>query len=392
VWVLGLTLLTGWVFVMGYFTGQYIANREFKDKLAQLNVEGESQEKMYPLLKYSFSELANRGGIASELKIERELEKTADFTAYVFTYKTDEKKISGQINIPKNDNSKPLPVILMMRGYVPLEEYQIGSGTKNTAAVLSRAGYITIAPDFLGYGESDSPPGPIFAERFVKPMNVMDLYATVQNLDGKQITFQKKNLATVDAFRLGLWGHSNGGQISLSFLEITGNPIPTVLWAPVTKPFPFSVLFFSDEVEDNGKGLRGTLAKFEEDYDIENFTIGNRLDMVRSKIQLHQGSEDDAVPQKWSDEFYSHFAGKGKKDQIEYYVYPGGNHGLYPDIQTVLDRTLAFYEREVKNRQPEPTATPIPTSTPTPLPTLEPIQSTQSATPATVSATPQLIP
>lgn len=375
--LLAICLLVGGVFASGFFVGRYISQVEYQRKLALLNVQGETQEKTYPLLKYSFPELSKRGGISSEIKIDRELEKTADYTAYVFYYYSDGRKISGQLNVPKvEDPNRLSPVIMMARGFVPPEEYTIGQGSRNTAAILAKAGYVTFAPDFLGFGESDPPPGETLGERFVKPISMMDLMASIQVLDGKKIEFQNKPLTTIDAKRLGLWGHSNGGQISVSILEITKQPIPTVLWAPVTKEFPYSVLYFMDEAEDKGKGLRALIANFEKDYNIDDFSIGNRLDDVSAKIQLHQGTADDAVPVKWSDEFYSRFVGKGKKDQIEYFVYPGGNHGLYPDIDTVHNRTLEFFDREVKNKQPEPTPTPslAPTVAPseTPIPSLIP--------------------
>lgn len=361
------------IFSIGYLLGEHISSTQYQSKLAQLEVKGVSEEKSYPLLKYSFSELAKRGGVASQITVSRELEKNADFTSYVFHYTSEGRMISGQMNIPTSIRPEQAsPVILLMRGYVDPLEYTIGKGSSPTAAALARAGYITFAPDFLGYGESDPPPAETLAERFIKPMNVMDLFATVDSLDQQLLTFENKPLARIDAKRVGLWAHSNGGQISLSYLEITGRSVPTVLLAPVSKSFPYSVLYFTDESEDQGKGLRALLAKFEQDYNVDQFSIGNRLDNVTAKIQLHQGSEDTEVPQKWSDEFYSYFAGKGKKDQIEYFVYPGANHLLVPVTDIVKERAVAFFDKEVKNKKPEPTATPSVTETPVVTPTSTP--------------------
>jgi len=385
-----ISLLT---FSAGYLVGSYLTEIEYRKQLAQSQVQGEVKEKEYPLLKYSFSELEKRGGIPSEITIVRELEKNADFTAYVFYYKSEGRKISGQLNVPRNTPvDQPQPIIVMLRGFVPLEEYQIGKGSKNSSAYLAKNGFITIAPDFLGFGESDPPPGPTLAERFVKPANVLDLLASIEQNSLQPLTFQKKNIATIDTSRLGLWGHSNGGQISISILEITKRSIPTVLWAPVTKEFPYSVLYFTDEDPDGGKGLRGVIAKFEDDYDIQDFTIDRRLDQLTASIQLHQGTLDDAVPKSWSDDFYSLLVGKGKKEQIEYFVYEGANHGLYPPIETVLERTKAFFDTNVKNK-PEPTPTPLPSATPTPQATpFFPVDATESAVTSTPSATLTLQP
>lgn len=356
-------VVVGAVFLMGFLSGKLVAMQNFSKKIAQLDVKGTTQEKTYPLMKYSFSELKKRGGVPSEIILDRVLADAPEFTAYVFHYTSEGRKISGQLNVPKGTVSELRPVIMLMRGYVDPAEYTIGKGSSPTAAALAKAGYITVAPDFLGFGESDLPPRETLAERFVKPMNVLDLYATIQSLDRRQLIFQNKPIGTIDANRMGLWGHSNGGQISLSFLEITELPIPTTLLAPVSKFFPYSVLYFTDEDDDKGKGLRAVIAKFEQDYNIEQFSIGNNVDHINGKIQLHQGSEDKEVPQKWSDDFYSYFVGKGKKDNIEYFVYPGADHLLIPATDLVKERVVAFFDKEVKNKLPEPTATLTPSPT-----------------------------
>ena len=43
-----------------------------------------------------------------------------------------------------------------------------------------------------------------------------------------------------------------------------------ILWAPVSKPFPYNILYYTDEAEDRGKWLRGEIAKFEARLSSEN--------------------------------------------------------------------------------------------------------------------------
>src|SRR5581483_5534880 len=74
------------------------------------------------------------------------------------------KKTSGLINIPKGNEKHPL--IIMIRGYVPKDQYFIGNGTINGSYFFAKNGFITVAPDFLGYADSDKEPDNVFEARF----------------------------------------------------------------------------------------------------------------------------------------------------------------------------------------------------------------------------------
>ena len=141
----------------------------------------------------------------------------------------------------------------------------------------------------------------------------------------------------------------------MTVLEISQKEYPTVLWAPVSKPFPYSILYYTDEAEDKGKLLRKKLAKFEQDYDVDLYSLTNYLDRITAPLQIHQGTADEAVPQKWSDEFIKGFKIKNfpaKRDpalqeklKISYYLYPGADHNLVGAWDRVVRRDVEFFRR-----------------------------------------------
>lgn len=311
-------------------------------------VQGEQAVKEYPLRQYSFQELMTRAPQASPITIDRELEKTSEYRSFVFLYTSEGKKISGMLTVPTTAPDQEKPVIVMSRGFVHEDNYQIGDGSKFAAREYAKQGIITVAPDYLGFGESDPQPGDPMEARFNKPVHVMDLIASVKQYHLLPVIYKTEVVGRMDTSKLGLWGHSNGGQIMLSILEATGEKYPTVLWAPVTKPFPYSVLFFTDEAYDQGKALRAILANFEADYDIEDFTIGKFIDRLQGPILLHQGTADDAVPQDWSHDFLSLLSGKGKRELVTYEVYPGDNHGLTNNFQTIVQKDVAFWREHME--------------------------------------------
>jgi dipeptidyl aminopeptidase/acylaminoacyl peptidase len=154
-----------------------------------------------------------------------------------------------------------------------------------------------------------------------------------------------------DGKNIGIWAHSNGGHIALTILEISKINYPTVLWAPVSKPFPYSILYYTNESEDKGKYIRKELAKFEETYDTDAFSLDNYFPDIAAHLQIHQGTADDAVPVEWSKNLYN-ILRKSYKDQkfnydLDLFVYPGADHNLQPVWESATARSLSFFKKHL---------------------------------------------
>ncbi len=229
----------------------------------------------------------------------------------------------------------------MIRGFVPKEKYAIGIGTARAGEVFAQNGFITLAPDFLGYGASDKASKDSIEDRFQSYTTVVALLSTLDNLNSG-LTASYSGKIRADSSKVGIWGHSNGGHIALSVLEITGKNYPTVLWAPVSKPFPYSVLYYTDEFDDHGMALRKVIANFENDYNIELYSLTNFYSWINAPLEIHQGTADDSVPIKWSDNLVADLK-KLDKD-ITYFTYPGADHNLLPGWGEAVQRSLDFYK------------------------------------------------
>ena len=277
-----------------------------KNKQLVLSPEAPWVFREKPLQKYSFPELRKRVFQPDGMWVE----------GSKFYYWVENKKVSGQINLPTGEPpAVGWPVVIMVRGYVDREIYQSGIGTQRAAEYFAKNGFLTLAPDFLGYGESDMPPNNSLEERFLCPIEVLQLIASV------------KNIKEANPEKISLWGHSNGGQIVLSVLEISNKNYPTTLWAPVSKPFPYSILYYTDEYDDYGKALRKLVAGFDVQYDANEFSIHNYYDWIgEAPIQIHQGTADEPVPLKWSEDLEKTLKEKGKT--VKLYIYPDADHNL----------------------------------------------------------------
>ena len=323
------------IIILSFLGGWYAHSLYFsQDEI----IEPVTKIKPRPLDKYTIENLSETDIASGGFQIDRVLDEEDDYTSYLFEFAFNpslsenlEKTTTGQVNIPSGDNSYPL--VLMLRGYVDQEIYQTGIGTRRAAEYFAQNDFITVAPDFLGYAGSDKESDDIMETRFQTYTTVLSLLESLDQID----QWDKENLF--------IWGHSNGGQIALIALEITQEPIPTTLWAPVSKPFPYSILYYTDESEDRGKLLRREIARFEEVYDPDLYSLDLYLQRIQAPLQIHQGTADDAIPLDWTVELVEELD-ELEKD-VNFYTYAGADHNLQPAWNTVITRDVEFFRSHI---------------------------------------------
>lgn len=289
-----------------------------------------------PLDAFTIDNLAKREYKPGRIVLGEPVATESAYTQYIFRFISDGKTVTGLANIPSAGQA-PYPVIVQFRGYIPRESFTSGEGTRRSGEYYATNGFITLAPDFLGFGGSDKPDADPFGERFETYTTGLNLLASIPSLP------------QADPKRIGVWGHSNGGHIALTVLEIlghasrhplSGSSLPLVLWAPVSKPFPYSILAYTDETDDSGKELRKKLAEFEKTYDTDLYSLTNYLSYLSSPILLEQGDSDEEVPRWWSDEFVRHL--KEYNIDVTYKVYPGADHNLNGAWNTAVSNDVEF--------------------------------------------------
>lgn len=364
----------------GYFTHDFI-NKGSSELINPFVSQKESAS--FPLLTYSIPNLKTRNYQSSEIILEKLISKEEKYDSYQFSYQTMDRKMTGQINIPDSITTSPIQkhqAIIMIRGYVPIEIYKTGMGTENAASVLANNGYITVAPDFFGYGESDLEPEDTWQARFEKPIAIVELIKSLEKNgvpeDLDNLTAVTENIKIDD---IGIWAHSNGGQIALTTLEIIDENIPTSLWAPVTAPFPYSILYFGDELEDEGKEQRKWLSIFEEKYNSFDFSLTQHLNLLNGPIQIQHGNADDAALIYWSKEFVDKvdkenlrraealvelknldevknnatYSGSTdlsslEKIELEFFEYDNTNHNMIPNWDKAISRDVSFFNKHLR--------------------------------------------
>ncbi|GHV85873.1 hypothetical protein AGMMS50230_14810 [Spirochaetia bacterium] len=297
---------------------------------------------------FSLKSLQNYPYKTSAITIQRLVFKNDLQYAYNVTYTSMGLSVSARLNIPtKSENIKGM--VIMLRGHQNPGGYYTGKGTENPARGYLQRGYAVIAPDFFGYGASSPTPAPEEMHQFYSTINAVELYRSLERPDFRfaPAVAQTDRITIPSSFKkLVLWGHSNGGQVSIQFLEIIQKPVPTVLWAPVSLAFPDSFAHYRRNTEWAESFKKTTTAA-----DFSLFTFLNRI-VPGTPILLEQGDKDTAVPQSWNDAFakaVNEENARREKAGIEridlsYKIYPNANHNLNPYWNTVLPGDAAFWD------------------------------------------------
>jgi alpha-beta hydrolase superfamily lysophospholipase len=249
--------------------------------------------------------------VTDRRKIDPETKKYQFITRQI-RFKSGGKWITGMINY--FGDSLNHSVVIMVRGYAEKAGYYSGSGSWKMADHLAKSGMITVSLDFLGYAQSEGESTDMMEARFEKVPAVLDLVGAVKRMPG------------VDPSRIGFWAHSNGGQITLSAIEVMGGNYPTVLWAPMTQKFPDSIIETASELEDGGRAVKaavGLLAKY---HDPRRYAFENYYSWINSPVVIFQGTKDPWCEVEWQRGVVAGLTGLGKRAELR--VIDGAGHNM----------------------------------------------------------------
>ncbi len=273
------------------------------------------------------------------LEIVTPLAETADFTRYQIAYTSDGLGITGVMNVPKTnlpDTTPPFPVILLNHGYYNPASYTPGTGTQREADYLAARGYVTIASDYRGYAGSEGDFGGHFDPGWT--YDILDLLDALPSLD------------FVDPERVGMWGHSTGGEIALRVIAARGSVDATVLFGSMGADAADNVRL----VQGWGGGHEvvqryGTPEEAPEVW--AKLSPMTYLTDVSGPISIHHGKLDGEVPPELSARLWEALQAAGLPG--EYYTYPDQRHVFRGDAWTLaMERTVAFFDQYVKNQKP----------------------------------------
>src|ERR1700730_1654704 len=280
----------------------------------------------------------------SELAIEQTLTPGANYRRYVASYQSDGLKIFGLLTLP--NGPKPAagwPVIIFNHGYIPPTVYRTTERYVAYVDAFARDGYIVFKPDYRGFGSSQGQP----VSAYYAPDDTVDVLNAVTSL---------QRYGSADPNRLGMWGHSMGGNLTLRALVIDPRIKVAVIWAGVNATYkdlmenwhpvggePVAPSFGGGQ-RQNYLAQVGTPEQNPAFWD--SISPMAYLADITAPIQLDHGTADTEVPLQFSQTLANDLRAANK--QVELYTYAGSDHNIAQGFTLAMARSVAFFDRSLK--------------------------------------------
>ena len=297
----------------------------------------------------SISEMRKKIYPGSEISIVNKLSFNASYDRYVTSYYSDGLKIFSLLTIPKGKApSGGWPVILFNHGYIAPEVYRTGQRYVSYVDYFARNGYVVFMPDYRGNGLSEGNPEGAY-------------YSPAYATDDLNALASIKKYKDVNPNKIGIWGHSMGGNITLRDLVVdtSGDIKAAVIWGGVVGSYNDLMYNWQHKVKfvpsPRELALRNNnRQRLVDKYGtpVTNPIFWNTLDPtyylsdINTPLQLHVGGSDEEVPVAFSESLSEKMTSLGKN--VEYYVYPGANHNISQGFSLAMKRSLDFFDKYLK--------------------------------------------
>lgn len=291
--------------------------------------------------------LRNGNYPGSDIIIEETLQAGSNYQRYLASYESEDNKIYALLTVPNGEKPKNgWPVVIFNHGYIPPKEYQTMERYLAYTDAFSRNGYIVFKSDYRGHGNSEgSATGAYGSNAYT-----IDILNAVESI---------KKYKDANPERIGMWGHSMGGHITLKNMVVNKDIKAGVIWAGVVASYPDllnnwrrrsftptpGIPSFARRWRDQLVQEYGTPEKNPQFW--ASISADSYLADISGPLQLHHGSADSSVPVGFSRTLESKMKTAGK--EVELYVYEGDDHNLANNLGVALNRSVEFFDKYLKN-------------------------------------------
>ncbi|HLO15881.1 MAG TPA: alpha/beta fold hydrolase [Anaerolineales bacterium] len=281
----------------------------------------------------------------SDIVIEKVLDPGVNYNRYYVSYLSEGLKIYALMTVPNGE--KPAtgwPVIIFNHGYIPPEIYRTTERYIAYVDLIARSGYIVFRSDYRGHDQSEGEARGAYGA----PDYTVDVLNAVASM---------KRYPDADPNRIGMWGHSMGGYITLRAMVISKDIKAGVIWGGVVASYPDLLRRWRRRPTaavtptPSARSWRFSLVDLygspEENPEFWNSISANSyLKDISGPLQLHHSTTDEEVPLEFSESLFQQML--DAHQYVELYKYEGDNHNISNNFGTAMQRTIEFFDRFVK--------------------------------------------
>jgi fermentation-respiration switch protein FrsA (DUF1100 family) len=280
----------------------------------------------------------------SVLTFEQALSPGPTYSRALVAYQSEGLKIRALLAVPNGPlPATGWPVVILNHGYVPPALYRPTGEYEPYLDAFARHGYLVLQPGLRGHGDSEGTARGAYGDPGYV-IDVLNALASIRQLPG------------ADPQRIGMWGHSMGGYLTLRAMVVSGEVEAGVIWAGVVGSYADMLSLWDSRAAalppQAQRWHDALVARFGTPGDNPTFwaaiSANSYLADLSGPVQIHHGTADAVVPPELSAQLYVQL--QAARKPAEYYVYPGDDHNLSASFDLAMARALAFMDTYVKGK------------------------------------------
>jgi len=291
----------------------------------------------------SIAAMRARSYPGSALTVQRNLSAGSNYQRQVVSYQSDGLKIYALLTVPNGTPpTSGWPAIVFNHGYIPPNEYRTTERYVAYQDAFARAGFITLKSDYRGHGSSQGEA----VGGYYDPGYTVDVLNAAASL---------KRDSRVNRSRIGMWGHSMGGHLTLRAMVVDPSIKAGVIWAGVVAPYDLlqngwtrgpGADVIPARLRRKAEEMRAKFGTLLQNPPFWRAVSPNSyLSSLSGPLQLHQGTADVEVPVTFHQALARGLTAAGKPFQS--YTYRGDNHNLSRNLSLALERSVAFFKKNL---------------------------------------------
>lgn len=298
------------------------------------------------------SEMRQRAYPGSALTFEETLAPGSNYDRFIVSYLSDGLKIRAYMTIPRGQRpSSGWPVIIFNHGFIPPSIYRSTERYIAYQDAFATHGYIVFRSDYRGHDQSEG----VAVGGYSSPAYTVDVLNGMASVE---------RYPDADRNRIGMWGHSMGGQITLRAMVVSKDIKAGVIWGGVVGSYPDLFTYWwsrrggptptpAPEGELRGRWRNDLVSTYGTPEENPQFwadiSPNSYLKDLSGPLQLHHSTTDEEVPYILSEILYKEVMTAG--GVVDFYAYPGDNHNISGNFNLAILRSITFFDRWVKGGQ-----------------------------------------